>query len=261
MKINIKGFNINYDIVNNDLLNVGNDLLVFLHEGLGSIPQWKGFPKIMANKMQLPALVYERIGYGESDYWTDGKIKSKFLHYEANTILPALIKELGISNKIILFGHSDGGTIALIHASDALPQIKAAIIEAPHILLEQHSLNGIRKARAILNNDKIVNIMNRYHQGRAAMLIDEWTAHWLEANSNDWDTTELLRKITIPLLLIQGENDDFGTFLQIDKVEEYCNSEFVKVEKLKNCGHVPHLENQDVILSTVYDFINNYINE
>jgi len=259
MKIEIKGFNINYYIINDDLLNKGKDLLVFLHEGLGSIPQWKGFPEVMATKMQLPALVYDRIGYGESDFWINDEIKSKFLHNEADVMLPALINELGITNNIILFGHSDGGTIALIHASNALPQVKAAIIEAPHVLLEQYSLLGIRKAREILNNEKIISIMNRYHQGRAAMLIDKWTAHWLEANDIDWEAKDKLKKITMPLLLIQGENDDFGTFLQIDTVSEYSNSEIIKVEKIKNCGHVPHLEKQDVILALVNDFIKNKI--
>ena len=256
MIINIEGYNIHYELIGKEWISKGKDILVFLHEGLGSIPQWKNFPQVLSKQLQLPALIYERIGYGESDFWANDEIKSKFLHNEANVILPALIKELEIKNNIILFGHSDGGTISLIHLAKPLPQIKAAIVEAPHIFLEEHSLYGIRKARKLLDNSTIISILNKYHQGRAYTLIDKWTAHWLAANDIDWNAKSELNKITLPLLLIQGYNDDFGTFAQIDNVASSVKSKIIQVEKIEDCGHVPHLEKQEIIIDLTKDFIN-----
>ncbi len=256
MYIKINGYNINYKIINEDLISQGRTLLVFFHEGLGSILQWKSFPDLLSNKMNMPALVYDRIGYGNSDFWTDREIKSKFLHNEALNIFPAIIKELKITNDIVLFGHSDGGTIALIHASNPLPQVKAAIIEAPHVFLEEFSLNGIRNARKILDNEKIIRLMDRYQQGRAAELIDKWTVHWLKANTDDWDAVGILKRISIPLLLMQGDKDDFGTFAQIDNVANSVLSEIVEVHKIDDCGHIPHLQKQEIIMEFASEFIN-----
>ncbi len=256
VKTQIEGFNINYKLINEEWISEGRDILVLLHEGLGSIPQWKNFPSTISNKLKLPVLIYERIGYGESDFWTDGIIKSQFLHNEALVMLPALIKKLGILNSIIIFGHSDGGTIALIHASAAMAKVKAVIVEAPHILFEEYSLIGIRKARELLKNDAVIQILNRYHQGRAAELIDKWTAHWLAAKDIDWDASQKLNKITLPLLLIQGYKDDFGTFAQIDNVAKEVKSNIIQVERIEDCGHIPHLEQQEKIINLTEDFIN-----
>jgi len=256
MFISIDNKRIHYELINEQWISDGKTLLVFLHEGLGSIPQWKGFPEQLSNRLQLPALVYERQGYGESDFWDNGEIKSRFLHHEALLMLPLLIQKLNFDNPIIIFGHSDGGTIALIHASEPLANVKAVIVEAPHVFLEEHSLNGIRKARAILNNNKLVRVLDRYHQARAGDLIDKWTAHWLAANDTDWEASSSLKKIIIPLLLIQGDDDDFGTFAQIDMVAQLAESTIIEVAQIKDCGHVPHLQKQEEILKLAQDFIN-----
>ncbi len=260
MFINVEGFNIHYQTTGNEWIEQDRDLLVFMHEGLGSIPQWKNFPALISEKLQLPALVYERIGYGKSDFWIDGEIKSKFLHYEADVMFPKLLEELDIKNKIILFGHSDGGTTALLHASQALPQVKAAIIEAPHTFLEEHSLLGITTARKILENEKIIQLMNKYHSGRATELIDKWTAHWLGGNIEDWDAEQRMESINIPLLLIQGANDEFGTFAQIESVAESAKSKIIEVHEIADCGHIPHLEKQNEIIAISKSFINNINN-
>ena len=256
MFIKIEDKNIHYQFINQQWIDEGRDVLIFLHEGLGSIPQWKNFPQQLSESMQMPALVYERVGYGESDFWNDREIKSQYIHDEANVILPSLVKQLKIDNNIILFGHSDGGTLALIHAANPMPNIKAAIVEAPHVFLEQYSLIGIRKARAILKNEKIIRIMDRYHQNRAAELIDKWSSFWLNSKETDWEASDSLKKITIPLLLIQGDNDDFGTFAQIERVAELAKSNIIEVAKIDNCGHIPHLEKQEEIMKLSHDFIN-----
>ncbi len=260
MFIKVEGFNIHYQIIGNEWIKDGSDLLVFMHEGLGSIPQWKDFPSKLSEELQIPALVYERIGYGKSDFWDNEEIKSKFLHYEADVIFPKLLEELNIQNNIILFGHSDGGTTALLHSSLALPQLKATIIEAPHTFLEEHSIQGIKNARKILDNKKVIQVMNRYHSGRAYELIDKWTAHWLGGNIVDWDAEQRMKDIEIPLLLIQGDNDEFGTFAQIERVAESAKSKIIEIHKITDCGHIPHLEKQNEIIAISKNFINNINN-
>ncbi len=252
----VLGKNIHYQIIDSKLIGEGKPLLVFLHEGLGSIPQWKDFPRKLSDKLQLPALVYERIGYGQSDYWL-GNISDKFLHFEALIMLPELLQSLRIDNKIIIFGHSDGGTIGLIQCSQPMPQLLGAIIEAPHVIFEQHSINGIAKARTMLNKKELIRVMDRYHNERAAKLIDDWTSYWLNADPKVWEVGDELKKINIPLLLIQGDNDEFGTYKQIDIIANEVNSNIVEIAKLLDCGHIPHLQQMDKVLELTDDFIKN----
>ncbi len=256
----VLGKNINYQLIEQQWIDEGRDLIVFLHEGLGSIPQWKNFPKSLSERLQLPALVYERVGYGQSDPWM-GPLGTKFLHFEGLIMLPELLKALGFKNSIFIFGHSDGGTIGLIQSSEAMPELLGAIIEAPHIMLEQHSLAGIAKARTMLNNPEILKVLDRYHQGRAANLIDTWSSHWLKANTKDWDATQELRKIKTPLLLIQGDNDEFGTYEQIDRIAREAQSTLIEVAKLKDCGHIPHLQQTEKVLELCETFVQQIKNQ
>ncbi len=255
MFVSVLGKKIHYQIIDKQWIEQGKPLLVFLHEGLGSIPQWKRFPEKLSERLQLPALVYERVGYGQSDYW-QGPLSAKFLYFEGLVMLPNLIEELSIENDIILFGHSDGGTIALIQCSQPMSQLKAAIVEAPHVFLEQHSLDGIAKVRTMLDNEEFIHVMNRFHYGRAAKLVDNWSSHWLKANPSDWEAGDILKQIDKPLLLIQGENDEFGTFEQIDKVAREARSKHIEVAKLEDCGHIPHLQKIEKVMQLTEEFIN-----
>jgi len=170
-------------------------------------------------------------------------------------MLPELLSSLGLTNRIIIFGHSDGGTIGLIQSSQPMPNLIGAVIEAPHVMLEEHSLNGIKKARKLLENSDVIKVMNRYQSGRAYDLIDRWTSLWIKGNPDDWDAGEGLKDITTPLLLIQGEKDEFGTFAQIDKVANEAQSEIIEVAKIDNCGHIPHLQQQNRIIDITKSFI------
>ncbi len=254
MQIHILNKNINYEILNSQWLEDCRPLLVFLHEGLGSIGQWKDFPKLLSDAVKLPAIVYDRVGYGDSDDW-DGPISPDFLHKEAIEYLPALLQALGLTNEYYLFGHSDGGTIALRHAVDNPKQLLGIIVEAPHVFLEEQSLQGIRSARLMLRKPEILERLNRYQSGRAAKLIDAWSGLWLRDDVRNWEMVSLLEKITTPMLLIQGENDDFGTYEQLDITARLAHSESIQVEKLKDCGHIPHLQQQEIVLKLSYEFL------
>ena len=215
MQIEVLNKNINYEILNSEWLDECRPLIIFLHEGLGSIGQWKSFPKLLSDAMQMPALVYDRVGYGKSDYWAE-KLKPDFLHKEAVEYLPALINALDLPNEYYLFGHSDGGTIALLHASSLPTQLRGIIVEAPHVILEETSIQGISMARQMLEIPAMIKRLDRYQSGRAAQLIDDWTNLWLRADVREWEMLSLIKKITTPMLLIQGDQDDFGTFQQLD---------------------------------------------
>jgi pimeloyl-ACP methyl ester carboxylesterase len=257
MKIKVLDKQINYQIIHPDWLESCRPLLIFLHEGLGSIGQWKDFPEKLSAQMKLPALVYDRVGYGASDFW-DGPISYDFLHREAMEYLPELLKALDLPNEYYLFGHSDGGTAALLHAATQAESLRGIIVEAPHVILEEQSLSGIRKARLMLRKPDLLERMNRYHNGRAGQLIDYWTSFWLRDDVRDWQMLDLLPKIECPVLLIQGDNDDFGTFRQLDLVAERVRSDYVRVEKRSACGHIPHLQQQDWVLEVSKEFLSKF---
>ena len=250
----ILGKKINYEFFHKELLQLDKPLIVFLHEGLGSIGQWKGFPEKLAKASSLPALVYDRVGYGQSDYW-DSELDPYFLQKEAVEYLPKLLENLNISNSYYIFGHSDGGTIALLHAATKPKNLLGAIVEAPHVILEEQSLQGIRMARSLLDQKDMISRMNRYQGGRASQLIDAWTSLWLREEIRDWQMLDLLKKVECPLLLIQGDQDDFGTIKQLELVQEYSSSKSIILEELSPCGHIPHLQQQEIVLKLCHRFI------
>ena len=254
MLIKVLNHNINYEFVNQEWLEECRPLLIFLHEGLGSIGQWKSFPKLLSDAMQLPALVYDRVGYGKSDYWRE-KLRPDFLHKEAMEYLPALLEALDLPNEYYVFGHSDGGTIALLHASSRPEQLRGIIVEAPHVILEEQSIQGISMAREMLKLPAMVKRLDRYQSGRAAQLINAWTELWLRADVREWEMLSLIKKIEAPMLLIQGDQDDFGTFEQLDLTAKLAQSDFIQVEKLNDCGHIPHLQQQPLVLDLSKKFL------
>ncbi len=256
MKTEIDGYTIDYEIKNKELLGSNNPLIIFLHEGLGSRHQWKDFPAMLNEHKKLPMLFYSRVGYGKSDFWKKG-IPENFLRYDAFTTLPLLIKELGITNKIILFGHSDGATIALLAASIPLTNLLGIISEAPHVIIEDRSIGGILSARKLLQNPDLLKKMNQYQNGRAAQLIEAWSSFWLNPIHRLWEMKQELEKIHCPVLLIQGEDDNFGTFKQLDAIKLHIKSKIIKELRINHCGHIPHREKMDKVAEACLEFVKN----
>lgn len=251
---------LHYKYIQKEKLKGGRPLLVFLHEGLGSIGQWKGFPELLSTRLGLAALVYDRHGYGMSAMGTQ-VMDEHFLQREAWQFLPELIQHLQITNPIILFGHSDGGTIALLQAAQPMNQLLGCIVEAPHVVLEKESFEGIRSAREMLNSPTMIERFSFYHGQRSRTLIDSWTAMWLRYENEVWDMKEDLRKIMLPLCLIQGDEDNFGTFEQLEITKEHASSKHVEIHKLLACGHSPHLQKAQEVLSISEKFITRLLQE
>jgi len=228
--------------------------LIFLHDSLGCIKTWRDFPQLLAQNSTCNLLVYDRLGHGESS--TDPNALNRDQHYlekEAD-ILIELITQLEISSPI-LFGQSDGGSIALIAASKNETLIKGIIVEAAHIFVEEITLAGIRKAEEEYATGDLRGRLMKYHGSKTNDVFLSWTKTWLNVDFRDWNIESLLSKISCPCLILQGENDEFGSIRQVEGIEQGVQGSVQKVI-VKNVGHTPHKENKDLTSNICSEFIN-----
>ncbi len=254
MYIGVNGHNINYEFINKHLLTPDNPVVVFLHEGLGSIKQWKKFPKTLCDELNMCGLVYDRFGYGLSDALPEPR-KIDFLHNEAFVVLPTLLQNLSINNKLILFGHSDGATIALIYATLHSSRLFCVISEAAHVFIEDISANGIRAMRdSYINNENIRKMFAKYHQYHADELVLGWTEAWLSPEFLKWDIQKSLQLITAPVLAIQGSFDEYGSYDQLESIQKNVSAP-VNLVYIENCGHSPHTQVENKVMQVCTEFI------
>jgi pimeloyl-ACP methyl ester carboxylesterase len=226
--------------------------LVFLHEALGSIGQWKGFPAALCTAAGLPGFVYERWGFGGSDRRGPGPWPAGYLANEAAT-LQEVLAEAGIERPV-LFGHSDGGTIALLHAAAFPGRAEAVVSEAAHVLVEEVTIEGIRAAVASSKDGRLLRGLHRYHGEKTEDVFSGWADTWLAPGFRDWNIVETLSAIRRPLLVLQGTEDQFGTELQVDSI---CRAVSGPVEPcyFPGAGHVPHLESGEAVVREVHRFL------
>jgi pimeloyl-ACP methyl ester carboxylesterase len=224
--------------------------MVFLHEGLGSLSMWRDFPQQVADACGCEAVVYSRYGYGRSDTLTE-KRSPDFMHHEALVCLPTLLDQLQLQRPI-LFGHSDGGSIALIHAGAADRPLSAAIVMAPHVLVEDISILSIEKARQVYLDTDLRQRLGKYHQD-ADSAFWGWNDIWLAPAFRDWNIEEFLAPIACPVLAIQGEDDEYGTMDQIERIGRQCRD--VELVKLADCRHSPHKDQPQQVIAAVAEFV------
>ena len=215
--------------------------IVFLHDSLGSVELWRDFPEKLAEATQCNVLIYDRLGYGKSFPMITHERENNYMQLEAD-VLNDLLSELNI-NDAVLFGHSDGGTIALIAASKYPEKVKAVICEAGHIFVEDITVKGLEK----------------YHGDKVETIVKAWTEIWLSEKFKTWNIESFLKNITSPLLFIQGGNDEYGT---LDQVEKTVSQVTGTAEKfiIPNVGHTPHKESPEIVLNKSIEFINSVIN-
>jgi len=227
--------------------------IIFLHDSLGCIALWRDFPELLAQKSECNYLVYDRIGYGKSTTNLDLPYRDNNYHEIEADILISLIKDLKIRTPI-LFGHSDGGTIALIAAAKEPVLIKGIITEGAHVFVEELTLNGIREAENSFKNTNLRDKLYKYHGERVDEVVSAWINIWLDDRFRNWNIENFLSKIICPSLIIQGENDEFGTLYQVESI---INQVAGTAEKLilPNLGHTPHKENQSLIIEQTAEFI------
>jgi len=212
--------------------------LVFLHEGLGCVAMWRDFPMRLAEATGCGAMIYSRLGYGASDP-CDLPRPVRFMHDEGLTVLPQVLKIAGIERSILI-GHSDGGSIGIIYAGGTTAgPLLGLITEAAHVFCEDLSVRSIEKAReAFLQADLRARLVT-YHGKNVDCAFWGWNGAWLHPEFIHWNIEEYLPGIRVPMLSIQGENDQYGTPAQIASIRDKAGAE---VAMLPNCSHSPHIE-------------------
>ncbi len=225
--------------------------LVFLHEGLGCVSLWRDFPDKVARRVGAPALLYSRFGYGHSDGLA-GPRQPRFMHDEALQILPELLDTLRIE-KPILIGHSDGASIALIHAASAQRAVTATVLMAPHVLVEACSIESIARAAETYEKSDLKERLARHHT-RVDDAFHGWSRIWLDPRFRTWSLARECQTLSVPTLLIQGEDDEYGTLAQLDAIAEVAPGPVQRVV-LANCGHSPHRDQEAAVLDAISGFV------
>ncbi len=222
--------------------------LVFLHEGLGSVTLWRDFPARLAGATGRRALLYSRAGHGES-HVPDAPRTPRFMHDEALSVLPPLLEHFGLREPILV-GHSDGGSIALIHA--ASHPVSGLVCLAPHVFVEDLSVASISEARETFETTDLGERMGRYHRDAEAT-FRLWNDIWLAPEFRDWNIEDVLPGVSAPTLLIQGEHDQYGTLAQLDAIERGVAGAVTRV--VVDARHAPHLEAPEATLAAATEFI------
>jgi len=232
--------------------HTGRAPIVFLHEGLGSVAMWRDWPAQVCDATGRAGLVYSRRGYGNSDPIAEvrarGRLAADYMHRQAWEVLPNLLRTLAIDRPVLL-GHSDGGSIALLHASRY--PVSACIVMAPHVIVEEVSLRSIEAARDGYEVS-IRERLSRYHAD-VDVAFWQWNDIWLSAEFRDFDIRADCRQIGAPVLAIQGRDDAYGTLRQIEEIAPTRGP--VTLEKLADCGHSPHRDQPERARRLVTDFL------
>lgn len=227
--------------------------LVFLHEGLGCVALWKDFPDRLAAATGCGALLYSRRGYGGSSSVTPPR-PIDYLHHEADSVLPAVLDAFGLTD-VVLVGHSDGASIALLAvAGDLAPRVRLAIAEAPHVLVEDITIAGIQAARETYRNGGFRERLKRLHGDNADGAFRGWNDTWLTPAFRHWNIEDRLPRIRTPLLVIQGVDDEYATAAQYESIATRSGGP-VSVLRLDECGHTPHRDQADRVLAAMADAV------
>jgi pimeloyl-ACP methyl ester carboxylesterase len=230
----------------------GRPALVFLHEGLGSIRQWREFPARVCAATGCPGLVYDRYGYGQSEVLAEPRRTVRFMHDEALLSLPEVLSSLKISEPVLI-GHSDGASIALIHAG-AGHAVRGVVAMAPHVFIEPICLESIAQAKATFETTDLPQRLGRYHRDVRKTFYG-WADVWLDPNFEKWDIRDdYLPGVRCPVLAIQGHDDEYGTMRQLDEIERRVKGP-CELLKLDNCGHSPFRDQPDIVVEKIGAFL------
>jgi pimeloyl-ACP methyl ester carboxylesterase len=228
----------------------GAPAMVFLHEGLGSVSMWRDFPQRVADATGCEAIVFSRHGYGKSTPISEPR-GVRYMHDEALVTLPALLDALGVDAPF-LFGHSDGASIALIHAGGAHRPLAGIIVMAPHVLVEDVSVTSIEQAKVAYERTDLRSRLGRYHTD-VDSAFRGWNDIWLHPDFRAWNIEEYLPTIACPVMAIQGEDDEYGTMDQIERIARGAPD--VDLVRLADCRHSPHKDQPEAVIDAVAGFV------
>ena len=244
-------------------------LLVFLHEGLGSVSMWRDFPTQLCERLGARGLVYSRPGYGRSTPRAqDERWGVDFMHRQAHEVLPALLQALNVQEPIWLVGHSDGGSIALLYAArhgsaangqsqaPEAPPLAGAIVLAPHILVEDVSVRSIEQARQAYLHTDLRQRLARHHDDPDSAFWG-WNDVWLSPAFRGWSIEAELPHIKVPVLAVQGVDDEYGTLEQIRGIARRVPQ--TELLELPACGHSPHRDQPQALMEAVAGFVGRHL--
>ena len=224
--------------------------LVFLHEGLGSVAMWRDFPGRVAHAANCDAVVYSRYGYGRSDPVAEDRTP-RYMHDEALVALPELLDALAI-DRPILVGHSDGGSIALIHGGAGVRPVAAVVTLAAHVLVEDVSVASIAAARTAYATTDLRARLARFHADVDSAFLG-WNRIWLAPEFRAWNIEECLPRIACPVLALQGEDDEYGTMQQMARIGAQVRD--VELLALQDCRHSPQRDRPEAVIEAITRFV------
>ena len=232
--------------------------IVMLHEGLGCVGLWGEFPKKLANATGAGVFVYSRAGYGRS---SPGKLPRGvgFMHEEACEVLPRVLDAIGFQRGLLL-GHSDGGSIATIYAGSVEDhRVRGLVLIAPHFFTEDMGIAEIRRANEAFASGNFREKLKRWHAD-VDCAFRSWSEPWLDPEFRKWDITEALGYIRVPILIVQGDHDQYGTLAQLEVAQRQCYCP-VETAVFPNIRHIPHRDAPELTLTAIADFINRLLRD
>ena len=239
-----------------EVLRVGDDAwkptIVMLHEGLGCVALWRDIPELLHTETAYNVVAYSRLGYGGSDP-TELPRPVDHMRIEGEEFLPRLFAALEI-DKPILFGHSDGATIALEFAGARPNDLTALVLLAPHVFVEELSLISIRAINEQYSEGGLREKLARYHGDNVDCAFRGWCDTWLSPRFASWNMVSKLASIGVPVIQFQGTADEYGTRVHVDAIERSVRGPCL-TRLIADCGHAPHLEHKQLVLTEVAEFI------
>jgi pimeloyl-ACP methyl ester carboxylesterase len=228
---------------------------VFLHDALGSVSLWRDLPDRLCAALGREGVVYDRLGYGRSDPWAEAPGHT-FLEVESRRRLPEVLRQAGI-DRPVLFGHSDGATIALLFAA-FFPDVPAAVVSvAAHVFIEDVTLAGISETAAAWRTSDLPARLARHHGEKTEAVFRSWAETWHDPAFRDFSAVETIRAIRCPVLVIQGEKDEYATRAQVDAIASSVSGP-VRSLLLPGLGHFPHREDPGGVLAETERFLQEF---
>lgn len=232
--------------------------LVFLHEGLGCLGMWRDVPDALAARTGCGALTYSRAGYGGSDA-CDLPRTVRYMHDEGLEILPQVLAALGVRDSIVV-GHSDGASIAIVYAGGTpAPGLRGLVLEAPHVFTEEIGLASIAAAKQAYASSDLRARLQRHHGANVDCAFNGWADAWTDPAFRDWNLEAYLPGIAAPVLLIQGEADEYGSAAQLAAIDRQTAGS-CETLLLPDCGHAPHKDQRDDVLDAIARFVGDLTN-
>ncbi len=226
--------------------------ILLMHDSLGCVRVWRDFPGKLAAATGHAVIAYDRLGFGASQPH-DGTLDAEFIRDEARRTVPALRDALGI-DRMILFGHSVGAAMAVASGAEWMDATVAVIAESPQAFVEDRTLKSIRDAKVDFQDPAQRQRLARYHGSKSDWVLDAWTETWLAPSFGSWSLDDDLRRLRCPLLVMHGDRDPYGSRAHPERIGKLGPTP-TDVVIFEECGHVPHREHPDRVLSEVVRFL------